>query len=221
MQDGSIRINRVRQNHRDLSDYWSLTMHDNANGVIHDMCVSYDRQYMFSSGADGNIFSYKWNIPIQSAHQPHKLVPVPLPTSKIMDIIEPLALSLEEQKQKNNKDVRAKIANDRKAKVVAIIEEHKKTFFELMSRNEKLVPTQQIDRSEMGLDSRISSNLQASLKERAQLVKRKLAFNLERNRLLVHKVRQYFIEPLEDLVTEVHAMLYVLGFISLLWYIPL
>lgn len=206
MQDGSVRINRVKGDYRDLSDYWSLTMHDNDTGAINDMCVSYDQKYLFSVGADGNIFSYKWNAPVkqvapvrrQSVFQPHKL--------DVDDIVDPAALSLEEQKQKDSRDARAMIANRNKDKVLTVIDKYQAEFGELIQQNRNMIRSQQIDEDVIVLDQRISDSLQASLLAQAQLVKRQLAFDLEKNRLLVKKTREYFIEPLEDLVTKVFAL---------------
>lgn len=206
MQDGSVRINRVKGDYRDLSDYWSLTMHDNATGAINDMCVSYDQQYLFTVGADGNIFSYKWNAPVkdfisakrQSVFQPQE--------AYVEDIVDPAKLSLEEQKQKDSRDARAMVANRNKDKVLTVINQYQEEFVELMNQNRKMIESQQIDEDAIVLDKRISDSLQASLLTQSQLVKRQLAFDLEKNRLLVKKTREYFIEPLEDLVTRVFAL---------------
>lgn len=53
MQNGSIRVNRVKEDWRDLSDYWTFTMHDNQYGYVPKMCFSYDEKYFFSCGNDG------------------------------------------------------------------------------------------------------------------------------------------------------------------------
>lgn len=59
MQDGTIRVNKVNpEDFRDLSDYWTLAMHDNYNGFVPKMCFSYDEKYFFSCGYDGNVFAY-------------------------------------------------------------------------------------------------------------------------------------------------------------------
>jgi len=63
MGDGKIRITRQQDNWRDFSDYWALSMHDNLLGRIPAIRFSYDKKFMFSVGADGNLFSYSWNLP--------------------------------------------------------------------------------------------------------------------------------------------------------------
>ena len=62
MGDGSIRVNRIQEDWRDLSDFWILNMHDNMNGKISSMRFSCNNKFFFSVGGDGNLFSYKWNL---------------------------------------------------------------------------------------------------------------------------------------------------------------
>lgn len=65
MRNGAIRINKIKEDFRDLSDYWVLNMHDNLNGIIPSIQFSYDSKIMFSIGHDGNLFSYELNIPLE------------------------------------------------------------------------------------------------------------------------------------------------------------
>lgn len=65
MGDGSIRINRMKEDWRDLSDYWILNMHDNMNGKVSSLRFSCDNKFFFSVGSDGNLFSYNWNLEIE------------------------------------------------------------------------------------------------------------------------------------------------------------
>lgn len=80
MGDGKIRVNRIRDNWRDLSDYWLLSMHDNFFGRIPAIKFSYDELFMFTIGTDGNLFSYNWNMPrpktkaIEAAAVPRVLI---------------------------------------------------------------------------------------------------------------------------------------------------
>lgn len=48
METGQIRVNRINpEDFRDLSDYWLLSMHDNFNGRINEMCFSFDKEFFF------------------------------------------------------------------------------------------------------------------------------------------------------------------------------
>ena len=62
MEHGEIRVCRVNpEDHTDLSDYWILPMHDNKNGSINAIVLSYDQKMLLSCGHDGNLFSYSIN----------------------------------------------------------------------------------------------------------------------------------------------------------------
>lgn len=72
MQDGTIRVNKVNpQDFRDLSDYWTLAMHENLNGFVPRMAFSYDEKYFFSCGHDGNVFAYTFH-PENDDYKPQK-----------------------------------------------------------------------------------------------------------------------------------------------------
>lgn len=76
MGNGKIRINFCKENWRDLSDYWLLSMHDNFFGRIPAIKFSYDNKFLFSIGADGNLFVYTWNLPLKEI-RPIKATAVP------------------------------------------------------------------------------------------------------------------------------------------------
>ena len=79
MGDGKIRINQLKANWRDLSDFWQLSMHDNHLGKIPALKFSFDNKNLFSIGFDGNLFSYSWNLPLQAIRP---ITPQPVPKVK-------------------------------------------------------------------------------------------------------------------------------------------
>lgn len=207
MQDGVIRVNRQKPNFHDLSDYWMLTMHDNQNGVIHALDVSFDKRYLLSVGADGNIFIYKWSTPGRASF--NRPIPVDIPSESIEDIRDASELSLEQQKQKDNQDRRSAIANKRKENVRRTIAKYREEFLEIMDRNNRIIESQRVQQSEIRLDDRITQQLEENFQQQYDLMKRKLAFDLEKSRLLARKVKQYFIEPLDHLVIHVFGIRWV------------
>lgn len=44
-----------------LKSYWSYGFHDIDYGVITHICLSYDEKFLFSVGADSNIFGILFN----------------------------------------------------------------------------------------------------------------------------------------------------------------
>lgn len=84
MQHGEIRVCRVNpEDHLDLSDYWLLPMHDNFNGTIPKMTLSYDHKVLLTCGYDGNLFSFSIND--QTSH-PEPEVPVPTKEKQVGSI---------------------------------------------------------------------------------------------------------------------------------------
>jgi hypothetical protein len=48
-----------------LKSYWSYGFHDVDYGQITNICLSYDEKYMFSVGADSNIFGILFNSTVE------------------------------------------------------------------------------------------------------------------------------------------------------------
>lgn len=198
MQNGAIRINRVKADFRDLSDYWQLSMHDNYNGFIPRMCFSYDERYFFSCGHDGNVFSYKFypeNEDYTTAVV--KQTPVFKKYESIYDESGYDHLSLEQAIVKAEEDRKTNLANYNKQQYLDKLFSLRKAFHQLIKRNKKLPPTQIIPRDMLELDPRISMDLQEKLDAQLQLVKRKLAFEVEKSEIRMKKSLHHFINPLD------------------------
>lgn len=204
MQNGAIRVNRKKTDFHDLSDYWLLTMHDNHNGVIHALDISFDKRYLLSVGADGNIFVYNWKSPIKASTI--RPTSVKTPEISVEDITDKEYLSLEQQKQKDNQDRRNAIANNRKENVRKMIAKYRQEFVEIMARNKKISDSQRIQQSEIRLDDRIAQQLEENFQQQYDLMTRKLAYDLEKSRLQAKKVKEYFIDPLDHLVIQVFGI---------------
>lgn len=165
MEDGTIRVNRVNpDDHRDLSDYWKLPMHDNFKGFIPKMCFSFDEQYFFTCGADGNVFSYTFH-PENGDYikQRHLRVRTSLRTLPIIEDVDGYkTLSLEQRKVKAEEDRIEALANKHKQEVLVRLKQLKLRYDELLKRNSKLPPTQIIPRKELEVDPRITQNLEVN-----------------------------------------------------------
>lgn len=42
-----------------LETFWSLSMHDNHNGCVQAIAVSFDDKYIVTGGCDSNVFLYE------------------------------------------------------------------------------------------------------------------------------------------------------------------
>lgn len=122
MQDGTIRVNKVNPNDfRDLSDYWTLAMHDNQLGFVPRICFSFDERYLFTCGFDGNVFSYKFQPDMyQYKSQSNKVVREENLLS-ISDEDGYKKLSLEATMIKLENDRIEKLANEKKVSVEFLV----------------------------------------------------------------------------------------------------
>ncbi|KAJ8952048.1 hypothetical protein NQ318_010958 [Aromia moschata] len=198
MEDGTIRVNRVNpHDFRDLSDYWTLAMHDNQNGLIPRMCFSNDERYFFSCGSDGNVFAYRFQpddyVYSETIAPKHR---ISRPTG-IKDVEPYTKLSLEETKIKAENDRVLKLANQRKAKVREILKNLKQRYARVLTRNAKLLPSQVIPREKLELDPRISEEVDKSFEDKLNLVKRKLAYDVEKSEVRMKKLLSHFTDPVD------------------------
>lgn len=62
MADGMLRLVPCVDGQPDFTNYYALAMHDPENGKVRRLCTSFDSNYLYSCGTDGNIFSYRLNL---------------------------------------------------------------------------------------------------------------------------------------------------------------
>ncbi|XP_031340937.1 cilia- and flagella-associated protein 44-like [Photinus pyralis] len=199
LENGSLRvIKRNPEDWTDLSDYWQLPMHDNYNSYISKMCFSYDDNYFFSAGYDGNLFSYRYNSEVKTESVvPPQLVQIAIPTVELLDVDGYTSLSLDETLQKAEKDRIDRIANEAKVATLERIIILRQRFDLVLKRNAKLLPTQIIPRPEFDIDPRITENLNDKLTTNLALVKQKLEYNVEKSKVGMDKLKSRFVDSLD------------------------
>ncbi|XP_049940843.1 cilia- and flagella-associated protein 44-like [Schistocerca serialis cubense] len=208
MQDGKIRINRVKPNYRDMTDYWLLSMHDNDNGVITRLCFSNDLSYMFSCGCDGNTYMYNFNleIPMDVATDIKYIMRMGAPKDIVEDIIGEECSSLEETKLQAEYDRKMEVANQRKQGVLDLLKSYQQTFESLLKRNQQLPESQVIPHDEFEIDKRIRKDMEAELDSYFQMMHRKIDFIVEKSTLGLHKVQDYFLNSLDSQIITVLSL---------------
>lgn len=57
-KNGVVRLEPVPESGRieDIKHYWAYSFHDSDYGHVTHMCLSHDEKFLFSVGADSNIF---------------------------------------------------------------------------------------------------------------------------------------------------------------------
>ncbi|XP_037036270.1 cilia- and flagella-associated protein 44 isoform X2 [Bradysia coprophila] len=208
MSNGSLRIHKIHQDFRNLTNFIEINMHDRMNGIINHIALSRDSQFLFTVGNDSNIFSYKNNIPGTQRVSSRKSAPSTSMESFAMveDITDPLSLTLEEQRIKHNIDKVNQIADVNKAKMKKIIADYKVEFLDIVRRNALLKASMQLDLKTVNLDDRITADIQKRLDEEMELVERRKAYEVEKCKLLTKKVKDFYISPLQELPIELHGI---------------
>lgn len=208
MEDGSLRVVKVNPNDwRDWSDYWQLSMHDNYNGFVPKMCFSHNEVYFFTCGHDGNIFSYKFcpeeENDIDTVPPPEKIVNT---MADVEDVNGYTKLSLEEAIVQAEIDRVLCVANERKRILREKLTVLRDRFEIVLERNENLQPTQVIPRKQLEIDPRITAHLEERLSADLALVKRKLAFQVEKSKVAMEKLLDHFTEVVDCFPITVNAI---------------
>ncbi|GLH13924.1 WD repeat-containing protein 52 [Gryllus bimaculatus] len=206
MQDGKIRVCRKNPNNiSDLSDYWALSMHDNDNGIIPQMCFSYDNKFMFSCGRDGNVFAYVVASEIDKPPIRKPKKSAPWPSDSLEDITDPEMYSLEQLKQKAEYDRKMKLANDHKQEVLESLQKLKEKFASVAQSNKTLPLKLRIPYGEFKIDHRIEDDLEDELEDMLALEKRKLAHQAEKSSIALQKLQDYYYNVLDTHLVTVRA----------------
>ncbi|GAB0093262.1 uncharacterized protein DMENIID0001_083410 [Sergentomyia squamirostris] len=207
LSDGSIRITKILEDFRSLTDYWQLVMHSNEKGKIRRLATSHDEKYLFSVGEDGNIFSYRLNCPEGTQIESETQIPCLDNIEEIPDQDFTSVLSLEEEKQKISDELREKESQIKKEEIRDILTTYREKFRDVIERNSQLPEDQRIGESdELYIDERINRDLQNSLDREMNLLKRKMAFDVGKAKLASTKMMSYFIDPLETYPIEVAGL---------------
>ncbi|XP_076298900.1 cilia- and flagella-associated protein 44 isoform X2 [Lasioglossum baleicum] len=197
-QYGELYICRLKmEDPLDFSDCWILPIHDYYNGHMSKILLSYDKKMLLTCGYDGNIFSFTINYDTgeESIEIPVAEDSLPLPKSiEDMDDDHP---SLEEVITQMEQNRIISTAEKKKEEVLLIIRGLVEEYVQIINRNRKLIPSQQISHFE--LDPRITEDLEQHLKEQIALMQRKLEFQMEKSRLELEKLMDHFVTPITHL----------------------
>ncbi|XP_011859838.1 PREDICTED: uncharacterized protein LOC105557260 isoform X2 [Vollenhovia emeryi] len=198
MEDGQIRVCRWKlENYTDLSDYWTLPMHDNCNGYIPKMILSRDQRILFTCGYDGNLFSYEINdnTPPEKVEFEKTKEILSLPHTSIEDIEELDYVSLEETIQQAEYDRIATAAKQSKQQTLELLLKLSEEYSKIVERNNALPKSHQITYKELELDPRITADLNKELDTEMAAIREKLAFKVEKSELGLQKLLDHFVQP--------------------------
>ena len=205
MDDGAIRIHSldVEFDIATLNHSWMLNVHDNNYGHVTNIKLGYDSLHLLSVGSDGNFFMFdvmtQENIDKEIAEAKAKL-----PSAKKKDddkigddIDDPSAYSIEDAKQKAEYDKMMKLAEEKKREVRRQISKFRRQFKGLLEKNEGLPNHLQLKKEEFEMDREIKEELQKQRDERIEIVRKELAWESEKQRISLEKLRKRYKDVVE------------------------
>nr|KAG5708675.1 hypothetical protein BaRGS_034892 [Batillaria attramentaria] len=171
----TMKFRRLQTPHTlaDPGAYWVLAMHDAHNGRIRALALTYEQTQILSVGDDGNffLFNYMADEELQRKIAENK---AKLPSARKKEDLEKVVDDIEDPKAYSIEDAKQKAEHD---KMMKEAEEKKREEFEM--------------------DREIKMELERQTKERVTLVRRELAWESEKQRLALEKLRKRFKDVVE------------------------
>ena len=207
-ENGTIRVNVLETQgaitNESLTKYFSYRQHDCHTGAMKCIRLSHDEKYFLSSSEDGTIFC-------SSIEEPPTLEPATIPVRstsavpKTDDIIDPNAYSIEEAKQKLEHDRAVAAAEARKDATRMEIQELRKLFVSVIESNEKLPSSLRLDPHHFEMDEEIRGPTLKANEEKIEIAQKEVAFEQEKTKLILSRVKSYFYQQLEFDLTMVRS----------------
>ncbi|KAK3913166.1 Cilia- and flagella-associated protein 44 [Frankliniella fusca] len=203
MGDGSLRCVRVKDDPSDLSDYWRLGMH---RGPVVGLALSPDNRTLYSAGQDGNLFMYA--VHPEGGDAPATLsAPAAIsPPAAAEELYGADVPTLEDQCAKSEQDRKMKAAAENLQRAEQALWGLADTYNNIVRRNRQLPASQQIPQSELELDPRITPSTRLALEAEADLLRRKLAFPLEKALLQYRKLADFYTDAVAGHGIRVYAV---------------
>ncbi|XP_038057956.1 cilia- and flagella-associated protein 44-like isoform X2 [Patiria miniata] len=183
--------------------YWSLTVHDNTYGRVTGVKKSFDNRFVFTSGADGNLFAFEL-MSQEKIEEAKALAKAKIPSAKkededrkVSDIESKDHYSIELEKQKSEYDKMMRKAEEKKMEVRRTIAKFRRQFKKLLEQNQELPDHLQLQRKEFEMDPGIRKELEKQTNDKIELVRRELAWEAEKHKISLEKLKNRFKIELE------------------------
>ncbi|KAH9503836.1 Cilia- and flagella-associated protein 44 [Bulinus truncatus] len=206
LANGQVRVQQLEEP-RDLAQLgpqWTLSIHDNTYGQITSVVTSFDGSVVLTCGADGNFFQFLF-MSQEELEEKIRENKAKLPSARKVDLLgkpiddidDPNAYSIEDAKQKSEYDKRMKEAEYKKKEVRKKINQMRRQFRTIIEQNENLPKHLQLGRMEFEMDREIKQELERQTQEKIEIVRKELAWESEKLRISLDKLRKRFKECVE------------------------
>ncbi|KAL5270283.1 hypothetical protein ACHWQZ_G001132 [Mnemiopsis leidyi] len=210
MGDGTIRIHKKLEG-KGLEMGPPFTLPAHSSGSVNGIMTSFDTRFLISGGHDGNLFVYKVNhagvelslpSPADSLLKQKAKEDVPM----VDDIDDLKAYSIEEAKQKREHEKMLKTAEDKKVKVRKTIATLRSKFKKLKVVNKDLPKHLALVAQDFEMDPQMGSIIAQEVSDMKDLIRKQLAWNSEKHRLQLMKLRKRFKDVVATERIVLHAV---------------
>eukprot|EP00040_Diaphanoeca_grandis_P030987 m.184465 g.184465 ORF g.184465 m.184465 type:complete len:1849 (+) comp32191_c0_seq1:110-5656(+) len=202
--DGTVRVHETG----DLSRSKQTQLHDRTAGRITGAVESFDGAYMVTSGDDGNMFVLRaaFNGEVKEIKKSSELPTLDPMMKSVSDIVDPKAYTIEEIKQKSEREAKEKTADEKKADVRQQIRILRREFEKTIKSNNELAPKQRLEKDFFVLDPTYAAKVRAAQAAERALYSAEMNWTIERHRVGYEKLRKRFLKRVLDPLFVVRAI---------------
>ncbi|GLC74134.1 Cilia- and flagella-associated protein 44 [Pleodorina starrii] len=180
--------------------FWESPLHDMQAGRVTSVAVSYDGAFLLSAARDGavHLLALQLTGAVEAQEPPQEVLPdaKSLPSAPA-DVTSPTAYTLEEEKQQAERDQQVRMAEEKKLSVRERLARIRAEFESLLAENESQAEALRLSREELEVDPGLRELMEAEALRREEVARLELAWESERQRLGLAKLRAYFLEGVE------------------------
>ena len=195
-----------------LSDFVEVGMH---GGSVSCVATSFDESVIVTAAEDGSCFIVKNFLEeetVESRIKIPKEPSVPLPTmmaDELSQTSEEITsqehYSIEESKQKTDRDKKVSNAESKKAALREKVAEIRAKFQHLLETNKSKSEVEQLSREEFLIDLNLQEMLDKKMAEVLNEIELEEAYESEKARIGLEKLQKWFFEDVEVERIELHA----------------
>ncbi|EFJ51830.1 hypothetical protein VOLCADRAFT_103323 [Volvox carteri f. nagariensis] len=198
--DGLVRVQPLDGPYgAPMGPCWESPLHDMQTGRVTAVALSYDGAYLLSAGRDGSV--HLLALQLFGAVEPQEPPAEDLPDARLLlaltDITSPTAYTLEEEKQQAERDQQVRMAEEKKLSVRERLTRIRAEFEALLAENDAQAEALRLSREELEVDPGLRDIMEAEALRREEVARLELAWESERQRLGLAKLRSYFLDGVE------------------------
>lgn len=203
---GSVRIAQLDSELGRPSDvFWEAPLHDSQRGAVRGAALSFDDTYLLTVSDDGSFYVSEVQAEALrgSAQEGREFTMADVTEAQdaeieqVADAKEGEVYSIEEAKQKTEEDNLLAAAEQKKLSVREYLDKIRREFEELLKQNAAKPEAQRLPREEFEIDPGLRAMIEEETAKKEEIARKELAWENEKARLMLAKVRKWFLDDVE------------------------